>query len=238
MDTFINILGILGTFFAVLLVLAVSVETILDFFKLTGLLRGRISPEQATKDIADWVPQEPEQARAKVVALKNMLGEFKVKSEEVSKQAHALKTPVSDTSEIFGLSKPLSDAEQNLVVTLTAIRKAYENNEGRRVAALRVISAVIGIAITFMLQIDAIQLLSDTLPSKLHEFVTSQAYMSSWLHYGGFVLTGFAASAGSSFWHDQLDRVRALKESVRSAAETLEIKKWRNHGRKVVQYVN
>jgi hypothetical protein len=32
-------------------------------------------------------------------------------------------------------------------------------------------------------------------------------------------LTGFASSAGSSFWHDQLDRVRAVKEAARKAKE-------------------
>jgi len=29
------------------------------------------------------------------------------------------------------------------------------------------------------------------------------------------MITGLAASAGSSFWHDQLGRLRAIKDSMR-----------------------
>jgi len=34
----------------------------------------------------------------------------------------------------------------------------------------------------------------------------------------GMVLTGFAASAGSAFWHDQLDRLQAAKKQAESVA--------------------
>jgi hypothetical protein len=33
-------------------------------------------------------------------------------------------------------------------------------------------------------------------------------------HYSGMVISGLAASAGSSFWHDQLGRMRAIKEAA------------------------
>ena len=223
MESFIGILSVLGAFFAVLLVLAVSVETILDLFKLTGLLRARISPEQTMKDIAGWISDDKEiQSKSKVMAINNLLQEFKVKSDKITAQANILKDFATESSGILGVKEALNDAEQKFIVKLAAIRKEYELHEGRRVALLRVLSAGIGITIAFVLAIDAIQLLSDILPTKLRTFVNDPKYLSSWLSYGGIALTGFAASAGSSFWHDQLDRVRALKESVRKAAQALE----------------
>jgi hypothetical protein len=38
----------------------------------------------------------------------------------------------------------------------------------------------------------------------------------------GIVLAGLAASAGSSFWHDQLKRLQAVKKGTESAHATLQ----------------
>jgi hypothetical protein len=37
----------------------------------------------------------------------------------------------------------------------------------------------------------------------------------------GIILTGFAASAGSKFWHDQLKQLQAAKKGAESAAELM-----------------
>lgn len=36
-------------------------------------------------------------------------------------------------------------------------------------------------------------------------------------NFGGMIVTAFAASSGSGYWHDQLDRIRAVKAAVGSA---------------------
>jgi hypothetical protein len=40
-------------------------------------------------------------------------------------------------------------------------------------------------------------------------------------HIGGMIATGLAASAGSSFWHDMLGRVRNLKNLSEQAGKAL-----------------
>jgi hypothetical protein len=217
MEQLINVIGILGAYFAVLLVLAVAVESILDLVKLSGWLRGRITPEQAMKDISEWLPADA-QNKAKVVAISNMVNEFKVQAAEVEKQVAAIKNFAIGTAKATGSETAASDFEHQLAVTLAAIRKKYEDEEGRRVAIVRILSAVCGIILAILLQIDTFQLLSDLFPGGFRQFITSPEYANT-LHTGGSVLTGFAASAGSSFWHDQLDRIRAVKESARKDKE-------------------
>ena len=37
----------------------------------------------------------------------------------------------------------------------------------------------------------------------------------------GIILTGFAASAGSTFWHNKISQLQAAKQSAESAAEMI-----------------
>ncbi len=215
MDQLINVVGFISGYFAVMLGLAIVVETILDFIKLTGILRARISPEQAMKDIKEWLPEDS-QVRVKFASMTNLLQEYKVKAEDINKKAKAIGDLAKDTINSLGLVR----FENQMAALIADARKAFEKNESRRIGILRFISALIGVYLAWQLQIDSFELLSPLFPENIRNFIHSPEYGFSNLRFGGIIISGFAASAGSSFWHDQLDKVRAVKESARVTKES------------------
>ena len=68
---------------------------------------------------------------------------------------------------------------------------------------------MIGIVIAFILQINTFEILGSLFSDEI-----TQSLATPLGQIGGVVLTGLAASAGSSFWHDMLGRVRNLKDTV------------------------
>jgi hypothetical protein len=216
MEQLTNVLGTLGAYFAVLLVLAVAIESLLSALKLGGWLRETVSPEQAMKDIKDWLP-EGSQGQAKVAAINNMVTQFKAKKSLVDDQVAAIDKLVKDTAAAVGNKDAVINVESQLVAALVTLRDKFEADEAKRIAKLRALAAGIGFILALFLQIDTFQLLSKLFSENVQATIAA----SNYLHYGGMFLTGFAASAGSSFWHDQLSKVRAIKESVQNVQEAL-----------------
>jgi hypothetical protein len=106
------------------------------------------------------------------------------------------------------------------------------DEETSRLRILRVMSIVVGLLLAYLLQIDVLALLSEAFPGALESFnviiirgETLHAWRS-WLPPEkavtvGIVLTAFAASAGSAFWHDRLDKLQASKKGAQAAASLL-----------------
>jgi hypothetical protein len=220
-EQIINTLGTLGAYFAIVLVLAVAVESILDTVKLGGLLRSRISPEQAMQDVEAWLPDSDVKKKAQVAAITNMVSQFKVSVEQIEKQAKAANDIGKKIAEAVGAGGATTELEARLAATLLAVRQKYAEDEARRVSTLRVLSALCGIPLAIAMQIDTFEMLASLFPPGFQNFLSSKTNLALVAHYGGMALTGFAASAGSSFWHDQLDRVRAAKDAARKAKEML-----------------
>ncbi len=221
MDQIINVLGTLGAYFAIVLVLAVAVESILDTVKLGGLLRSRISPEQAMQDVTAWLPDSEVKKKAQVAAITNMVSQFQISAEQIEKQVKAASDIGQKIAAAVGLGNAASEVETRLAATLLAVRQKYAEDEARRVSTLRLLSALCGIPLAMVMQIDTFEMLASLFPQGFQNFLHAGTNLASVAHYGGMALTGFAASAGSSFWHDQLDRVRAAKEAARKAREAL-----------------
>lgn len=106
------------------------------------------------------------------------------------------------------------------------------DEETSRLRILRVISIMIGLILAYVLQIDVLKLLSEAFPGVLENLnlvvITGDALHQwrSWLPPEkaitvGIILTGFAASAGSAFWHDRLDKLQAAKKGAQAAATLL-----------------
>jgi len=213
MDNFVTVIGILATYFAVLLVLSVAVETILDPFTLFKGLQKKVSPEEYTKDKKSWLPGGS-QAETDASSIANFIKEFNVDVKDIETQAKEIGVIATETANALGLSQQVKDTQKKLAIQLYAIRTKYNLDEQKRIVILRILSAIIGIVLAFLLQIDTFKLLADLLSAEaLNVLSTWQA------HIGGMVLTGLAASAGSSFWHDQLGKVRALKEIAQGGQE-------------------
>ncbi|MFZ5909194.1 MAG: hypothetical protein ACOYYU_04190 [Chloroflexota bacterium] len=205
-------LGVLGAYFAVLLVLAVAIETIIEpitsipWFK--GLVK-KVSPDDFMKDVKEWLPANSA-AAAQAASIAAFMEEYDTKVDDLSGRLEKLKTIGKDTAKALGAGEAVDEASQKVALYMTEIRKKYDIDERKRITALRFISALIGIGLALWLQIDSFSLLTGLLPEGFA--------VEPWL---GMVITGLAASAGSSFWHDMLGRVRAVKEASQQVQETV-----------------
>jgi len=223
MEDLANILGIVGTYFAVLLVLAVAIETVIEPIKFFKGLRKKISPEQALKDVKEWLP-EGSTADASAISIANIISEYEKEKDEFETLGNNLKARSAKAMKDFGMSdeeiKKLTDTgNQKLAIMLAEVRKRYAANEEMRIIWLRLLSGILGLAIAYLLQLDTFVLLGELTADFL------EGLSANWkpvVHIFGIFITGVAASAGSSFWHDQLGRVRAIKETAKQVQETAE----------------
>ena len=106
------------------------------------------------------------------------------------------------------------------------------DEETSRLRILRVLSIVVGLIIAYSLQIDVLDLLGEAFPDILDQLnwtIVSGETLHAWRSWlpadkaitVGIVLTAFAASAGSAFWHDRLDQLQASKKGAQAAAQFL-----------------
>jgi len=209
MEQFTTILGVLGAYFSVVLVLAVSVETLLEPFTSFKGLQKRVSPDDVINDIKGWLhPISDMGTRAAAIA--NLGEEYQVNINDIQTRVNVIKTVADETAKGLGVQKQVDDAEKKIAVYMAALRAKFAVDERKRISILRIIAAIIGIAIAMMLKIDTFDILGTLLPPNVRAILTAPGGQ-----FGGIVITGLAASAGSSFWHDQLGRLRAIKDSAR-----------------------
>lgn len=106
------------------------------------------------------------------------------------------------------------------------------DEETSRLRLLRVMSIVVGLVLAYLLQIDVLALLAEAFPGALESLnvtIVSGQTLHAWRSWlspekaitVGIVLTAFAASAGSAFWHDRLDKLQASKRGAQAAANLL-----------------
>ena len=221
-----NVLGILGAYFAIVLVLSIAVEAIIDsikankwlnakaqtdqFLRFADIQKHRISPDQAMRDIAYWIPPKS-QAEVQVAALNNLAQSFDFALDEVAAIGEISSEMTRDLIAMTGLNRQSAQLRASLAQKLYAIRVQYDSEEAQRIARMKRMAAVIGTIVAVLLQIDTFSMLSPLLSPAMAAWVDN-IYMAT----AGMFLTGIAASAGSAFWHDQLDRIRAVKNSART----------------------
>jgi hypothetical protein len=103
----------------------------------------------------------------------------------------------------------------------------HKDEEASRLRVLRIISVVVGVYLAYMLQVDAIKLLAPAFDVSAIDTVFTDIVgkMRIALPEGmtaGVLLSGFAASAGSAFWHDQLGKLRVAKKAVEQVETVVE----------------
>jgi hypothetical protein len=205
LDGFTIVLGVLGAYFAILLVLSVSVETLLEPFTWFRGLRKQASPDDVLASVQEWLPEGSEEAK-KVVAIQTFASQTKTDMEVVDKNVRELRDSAVKALTEMGLEAQVNTVQKDIALKLVTLRQRYVSTEKSRITTLRVVSAVIGIAIAFVMQINTFEILGVLFPDDVIASLNT-----SLGHIGGIFATGLAASAGSSFWHDMLGRVRNLK---------------------------
>lgn len=221
-----DVLGVLGAYFSVVLVLAVTIETLLESIKYNKWLdekfqtskwlnffdvqRRVISPDQAMRDIAYWVPPKS-QAEVKIATLNQLIEQFEPALDHATQVADSSLTATRQMIQLSGLTRQEALLRTNLAQQLQFMRHQYSTLESARVARLRNISAIIGIVIAIIFQINTFAFLAPLFPATLVGWIDLPH-----VQLCGMLLTGFAASMGSAFWHTQAEKMRSVKESARS----------------------
>ncbi|HAV76207.1 MAG TPA: hypothetical protein DCX53_02525 [Anaerolineae bacterium] len=203
------VLGVLGAYFAILLVLSVSVETILEPFSFFKGLQKIVGPDEVLKTVKEWLPDGSEDA-AKVVAIQTYAQKAKINIDELDKVARDVTVSAVTMLSELGFESQVNGAHQVIAVKFSTLREKYAASQKQRITILRTLSAVIGISIAFALQINSFEILGALFSPDIQGSLSSPAGQ-----FGGVVLTGLAASAGSSFWHDMIGRARNIKDTIK-----------------------
>lgn len=207
------VLGVLGAYFAILLVLSVSVETILEPFTFFKGLQKQVNPDDVVKEVQEWLPEGSGEA-AKVVAIETFAAKSRIKMNELDNLAEIQAKNVEETLKKLGLSEQVDIEKKKIAIKLAALREKYAASQKQRITLLRTLSAAIGIVIAFILQINTFDILGSFFSADVMYSLNSRAGQ-----IGGIIITGLAASAGSSFWHDMIGRVRNIKDTVKQVEE-------------------
>jgi len=203
------VLGVLGAYFAILLVMSVSVETILEPFSFLKGLQKQANPDDVLKSIEEWLP-EGSGAAAKVIAIQSIAKSTRTSMENLDETARAQVVSAVETLKQLGLETEVDLARKEIAIKLSTLREKYASTEKQRITFLRLLSAIIGILIAFALHINTFEILGSLFSDQITQSLASQLGQ-----IGGIFLTGLASSAGSSYWHDMLGRARNIKESVK-----------------------
>lgn len=213
MDLDINnisaVIGVLGAYFAILLVLAVSVETILEPFSFFKGLQKKVNPDDVLKSVQEWLPEGSGEA-AKVVAIQTYAAKTNTDLAKLDATAKKLTSEAVETLKQLGLESQVNTAQKEIAVKLATLREQHAANQKQRITILRTLSAVIGIAVATVLQINTFDIIGSLFSDEIMQSLNTPLGYS-----GGIILTGLAASAGSSFWHDMLGRARNIKDTVK-----------------------
>ena len=209
------VLGVIGAYFAILLVLSVSVETLLEPFSFFKGLRKTASPDEVLSSVKEWLPEGSEDA-AKALAIQTFTEQANVNVQKLDETVMQLRQSADQVLTKLGENEKVSAMHTELALRLATLREHYASTQKQRITWLRTLSAVIGIIIAFLLRIDTFEILGSLFSAE-----TLSVLASPIGHYGGMFLTGLAASAGSSFWHDMIGRVRNIKDTAKQAEELI-----------------
>ena len=195
MDQIANVIAALGVYFALMAVLAVFVEAVISWLKIPfPRFQSKPSPDDVLKEVQGWLPDKDKHLPARITALNKSL------------------KAIGDI-ELLG-----SDADlEKIAETIGEATTRHLQDERKRRGFIRLLAIVVGIGFAFLFQIDTLELLTP-LAGPAQE-TWKNALGEGRMHIAGIVLSGFAASAGSSFWHDKSSRLRKLDVVTESIAE-------------------
>jgi uncharacterized coiled-coil protein SlyX len=207
-----TLLGTLAAYFAIMAVLAVGTEVVLDILKIKGLKK-TTSPSQALADLKEWMP--PDQwgdMDQRVKRMEQVIQEVDTTLTETRAGLRELRRQVDPVLKKYEQLTP--DNIANVIRELEARYRAITEN---RMAWIRFWSLVIGIAWAVILQINSLDLLAPIIPGTIDNLVGGSDTL--WYSVAGLGLSGLGAAAGSSFWYEQMARLRQARQVVGTAEE-------------------
>lgn len=211
-----NILELLGFLFFMFLVLAASVEVILELFR--GSLeffgfswqRGKISLDESLK-LAKEFSIDSKELNTKLQAVMSAAKQIEKKVEDKINSLGNLKNRLSESGVDFGVIS----AELDEIAV--GIRDELQHSERLRMAILRAIAAALGCLLVWMSEFYVFQILVQSGEIKNWAKIL-QGLQADWIN---ILVGGFAAAAGSAYWHDKLDKIRNLKAAKQEMQKLL-----------------
>lgn len=202
-----SLLGVLGTLFFMFLILAAAVEVILDLFR--GVLerfgvtwaKGKVSLDDSLKLASEFAPNNAE-LNTRLQAVRSAAEQIKEKVPAEMSQLESLKQKLTavDAAGVNAVAGELNGVANT-------IKARLEQSERQRIFILRALAAVVGCLLAWRVNFYVFQILASA-PEAKDWLSTLKGLQSDWLNV---LVGGLAAAAGSSYWHDQLDKIRNLK---------------------------
>lgn len=203
-----------GALVAVFFLISLAVETILESFRgllaMFGIevLKSKKTLDEAMDEVAEFLPDDQKNV-ARFEALVAIVETSTAKIDMVKDRIGKIRSDLAAAVDPAGKIGVIDREKEWLAAMSDPIRKAIEAKESNRVFALRIISAVLGVVVAYAASIDVTAIIAGM------KIGSTTAATTSWI---GYIIAGLAAAGGSSFWHDQLDRVRSLKQAGESVA--------------------
>lgn len=197
-----NLLILLATLFSLFLVLAAAVEALVDVlrgaFELRfPQIRTKISLDEALQIAAPFIPTGTDDA-AKLQALKSRIAVVELTAAQFGAPKPGDATMARDD----GAQENIDATALRFQANAIAVQQSFDRDRERRIFILRALSVGIGCSLVALGDLHVLRMVADHSASKLNE-------LAAWVDV---IVGGLAAAAGSSYWHDQLDRVRKIKE--------------------------
>jgi hypothetical protein len=210
------LLGTLAAYFAIMAVLAVGTEVALDILKIKALAKPT-SPSEALAEfqaeLKEWMPekdwnnleQRAEKMEHVIRDLDNTLTKTRSGLGRLRQQAKPVLTEIDKL------------APTDVATVMRELEARYQAITDNRIAWIRFWSLVIGIVWAVILQINSLDLLGPVIPNAVDNLLGGRDTL--WYSVAGLALSGLGAAAGSSFWYEQMARLRQARQVVSTTEE-------------------
>lgn len=209
------LLGTLAAYFAIMAVLAVGTEVMLDILKLKSLKKPT-SPSEALAELKEWVPPEAwEDLEKRTKHLEQVIQEVDA---ALTQSRYGLARLRSQVDPVLARYEHLTP--DNLANVMRELEHRYRAISDSRLAWIRFFSLAIGIVWAVVLQINSLDLLGPIIPGTIANLLGGTRTL--WYNIAGLILSGLGAAAGSSFWYEQMSRLRQARQVTDTAQQLKE----------------
>lgn len=207
-DTLGAVLGLLGGYFAILLVLSLSVGIIVEPLTWYKGFREHVSPDDVLTSVQVSLPDESEET-SKVIAIQTYVSQTDTNLAELEKSVQAVRDNAFNALKELGMR--VNMVQSDIALKWSVLQQMHLRTEESRVIVLRVISTVIGISIAFFLNINTFEIIGPLFPPDALFNLTSPIGQ-----LGGVLVTGLVSGAVSLYWRNLLERMQNLASITRN----------------------
>lgn len=205
-----SFLGQIGTALGILFCVAVATEIIIEvvrggiaqisgtFFQKPFFASHRDLKEAITS-VQDLFPEDNKDALLMLARLEDAHQKAKIIHSEKASQ-------IEELIKKIGENESAVDIKKKVHAKLSEIASSVSVSEKQRSVYIKGLAGLAGIALCYVANVDAFAVLEFVVDD--HE--ETKVVATPW----GMVATGLAAAGGSTFWHDQIERVRLLKSAT------------------------